>query len=178
MRCNTVLISQTKWPGNSTKHCLLSVSKTSASRRLTTITLYKDNRSSVIDWYETLYEYSGALIQLPAWVCGKQHGFCSHLISIAKRMAVNPLPVVPLSDTEVKDAKWQLLPWPVAEMFQNNRLYISQIFAAVGCFMSAPVLGWLANRHCYQTWKPQTQPVARDAEARRGHVSPACQFLS
>ena len=68
--------------------------------------------------------------------------------------------------------------WPVAQMFQNPRLYISQIFAAVGCFMYASVLGWLANRHCYQTWKPQTQPVARDAEARRGHVSPACQFLN
>ena len=51
------------------------------------------------------YEYSSALIQLPASFSGKQHGFCSHLISIAKRMAVNPLPVVPLSDSEVKDAK-------------------------------------------------------------------------
>ena len=174
MRCNTVLISQTKCPGNSTKPCLLSASKTSASRRLTIPTLYQDNSSSAIDWDETLCEYNSALIQLPASFRGKQHGFYSHLMSIAKRMAVNPLL---LFDTEVKDAKWWLL-HDQLQMFQNTRLYISQIFAAVGCFMSAPVLGWLANRHCYQTWKPQTQPVARDAEARRGHVSPACQFLS
>ena len=63
-------------------------------------------------------------------------------------------------------------------MFSNTKLYISQIFAAVGCFMPAPVLCWLVDRFCHQTWKPQTQPVARDAEVRCGHVSPAFQFMS
>ena len=63
-------------------------------------------------------------------------------------------------------------------MFSNTKLYISQIFAAVGCFMPAPVLCWLVDRFCHQTWKPQTQLVARDAEARCGHVSSDYQFLS
>ena len=109
VRCITVLISRRKCPGNSTKPWLLSASKTSASRRLKIPTLYQGNSSSAIDWDETLCEYTCALIQLPASFRGKQYSFCSHLMAIAKRMVVNPLPVVLLSDTEVKDAKWQPL---------------------------------------------------------------------
>ena len=45
-------------------------------------------------------------------------------------MAVNPLPVEPLSGTEVKDAKWQLLPWPVAQ----------KLFSQIG--ITSPIAVW------------------------------------
>ena len=50
-------------------------------------------------------------------------------------------------------------------MLGNTKQCISQIFAAMGCIMSAFVLCWFPIRHCDHPWKPQTRPVARYGEA-------------